>query len=101
MAIKMIDTYNALVKQAEAEKVAEFTKYAEAANDLLAAEYGTDYTKEDVEKLANLMIENDSNFPDEPEVGTEEVPEVEKTAELEEAGRIMARAFVDELRNAK
>ncbi|HNW88159.1 MAG TPA: hypothetical protein PKN48_00720 [Bacteroidales bacterium] len=93
---KLIDVYGELVKEAEVkvaeEKVAELAKYAEAADTLLAAEYGDDYNAEDVEKLASMMYEHDMGI----------VPqETEKVAELQEAGRIMARAFIEELQAAQ
>ena len=69
------------------ERVEVLAKYATAADKLLADEYGEDYGEEDVEKLAAMMIEHD--------VEQEEI--VEKVAELDQAGRIMARAFKDEL----
>ena len=71
----LIDTYNAMleerataeedqVKEAEAsqavdERVEVLAKYAEAADGLLAEEYGEDYEEADVEKLATLMINYD------------------------------------------
>jgi hypothetical protein len=94
---KLIDVYGAMVKEAEVkvaeEKVAELAKYAEAADTLLAAEYGDDYDAKDVEKLASMMIEHD--------MGITAPEETEKVAELQEAGRIMARAFIEELQAAQ
>jgi len=89
---KLLDVYNQMVKEAEEAQVAdeavtEIAKYAEAADQLLAAEYGEDYNAEDVEKLAAMMIEHD----------VEENEEAEKVAEWENAGRVMAQAFIDEL----
>ena len=99
----LIDTYNAMleeratveedqVKEAEAsqavdERVEVLAKYAEAADGLLADEYGEDYEEADVEKLATLMINYD--------IDQEEA--MDKVAEFEEAGQIMAHAFAQEL----
>jgi len=92
-----------LMKQAQAEtqkenvseeevKIASeamdtLAKYAELADEALKAEYGNDYTLEDVEKLAEKLIEHDMSIYE------EEV----KVAELVEAGQIMARAFTEEI----
>ena len=98
---KIMDTYN-MMKQAEAnevveeEKVAEETsvvnerlevleKYAKAADDLMAAEYGEDYEEADVVKLAELMIESD----------IEQEENLEKIANLEDQGKIMGYAAAD------
>ena len=88
----LLEVYNNMVKEAEEaqvaeEAVAEIAKYAEAADQLLAAEYGEDYNAEDVEKLASMMIEHD----------IAENEEAEKVAEWENAGRVMAQAFIEEL----
>lgn len=94
---KLLDVYNELVKEAEAtpeidqEKLAEVAKYAEAADTLLANEYGEDYNENDVEELAEMMLAHD--------IAVEE--DEEKVAELDYAGRVMARAFIDELNSAK
>jgi pyridoxine 5'-phosphate synthase PdxJ len=75
----------------EQEKVAEemeiLAKYAEAAEEGLKAEFGEDYTLEDVEKLAEMLIQRDLEIEDEEE----------KVAELTEAGQVMAHAFAEEL----
>jgi len=81
-----------VVKEAEAtqevdERVEVLAKYAEAADGLLADEYGEDYDENDVEKLATLMINYD--------IENEEA--AEKVAEFEQAGQIMANAFAQEL----
>lgn len=82
---------------AETEKVAEeqvvdermeaLYKYASLADHYLAEEYGEDYVEEDVIKLAQLMINHD----------IEQEDAMEKVAELEQAGIVMARAFKAEL----
>ncbi|HEC67166.1 hypothetical protein LCGC14_1399900 [marine sediment metagenome] len=97
--MSLLKTYE-LMKQAEQEvevsteeqeKVAEemevLAKYAEAAEEGLKAEFGEDYSLEDVEKLAEMLIQRDLEIED------EEV----KVAELAEAGQIMAQAFAEEL----
>jgi hypothetical protein len=76
-------------KEAEAEKqelLEFFYKYAEQAEILLSND-SEDYTEDDVIKLASYLIDQDID-------GNEQV---DKVAELDESGRIMARAFVDEL----
>jgi hypothetical protein len=99
----LLDVYESIIaSQQEAEKVAEeqaqvtgvvdermevLEKYAALADDLLAKEYGNDYEKEDVVKLANLLINHDLEVNE----------QMEKVAELHEAGIIMAKAFKAEL----
>jgi hypothetical protein len=97
----IMDTYN-MMKQAEAaqvveeEKVAEesgvvnerlevLEKYAEAADALMADEYGKDYEEADVVKLAEMMIESDM----------EQEENLEKIASLEDQGKIMGYAAAD------
>ena len=41
------------------ERVEVLAKYAAASDDLLAEEYGEDYTEDDVIKLATMMIDHD------------------------------------------
>ena len=101
----LLDTYNNMVaaseanaEEAEAVKQAEavenarvevLTKYASAADNLLAQEYGEDYEQSDVIELAQKMINHD--------IAQEE--RQEKVAEYVEAGQVMARAFISELNN--
>ena len=101
----LLDTYNNMVaaseanaEEAEAVKQAEavenarvevLTKYASAADNLLAQEYGEDYEQSDVIELAQKMINHD--------IAQEESQE--KVAEYVEAGQVMARAFISELNN--
>ena len=73
------------------ERVEVLSKYAEAAQALLQDKYPNNYTQADVEKLAVGMIQHD----------LEAEEQQEKIAELDEAGRIMARAFLDEVNNSK
>jgi len=81
-------------KTASAEDLEVIEKYASAADDLLAQEYGEDYKEEDVIELATMMINHDQ------ENAIAEAEEAEKTASLEEAGRIMAKAFLAEINQA-
>ena len=89
-----------LMKQAETveqpsdeeTKVAEermeiLSKYAEFADNALKEEFGTDYTEEDVEKLAEMLIRRDLEISEEEE----------KVAELADAGKVLARSFAEEL----
>lgn len=69
------------------ERVEVLTKYAEAADTLLAKEYGDKYEQKDVEELASMMISHDMEQED----------NIEKVAEYDDAGRIIARAFYDEI----
>lgn len=94
----LLETYNAMVKEAEElqpvleeqnEQMEVLAKYAAAADELLANEYGNNYTKEDVEELATMLINHDAGIQEQQE----------KVAELYEAGVIMAKAFKAELSN--
>jgi len=69
------------------ERMEVLAKYAEAADEALKAEFGEDYSLEDVEKLAEMLIARDLEIDD------EEV----KVAELVEAGQVLARSFAEEL----
>lgn len=93
------------VKEAEAEvpemteeeaelvqaRMEVFSKYASAADDLLAQQHGDDYTANDVEELATLMINHDLA------VEAQEEEMQEKVAEAVETGQIIARAHFAEL----
>ena len=99
----LLDTYNNMVAASEAKsqeeeaikeaqaldnaRVEVLTKYASAADNLLAEEYGDDYEESDVIELAHKMINHD--------IAQEE--NQEKVAEYVEAGQVMARAFISEL----
>ena len=99
----LLEVYDNMMKtagEAEAEKQAEdravavdqekikvLTKYAEAADSLLAEEYGDDYEEADVEKLAEMMIDYD----------LEQEEAMDKVAEYHQAGQIMARGFIAEV----
>ena len=73
------------------ERIDVLAKYAEAADEALNAEYGEDYELEDVEKLAEMLIQNDLQIEEKSE------EESEKVSELVEAGQVMAHAFAEEL----
>ena len=99
----LLETYNAMVeanasgieeeaiiKEAEAQdnaRVEVLHKYASAADNLLAEEYGDDYDENDVVELAQRLINHD----------VEQEEAQEKVAEYVEAGTVMARAFLSEL----
>jgi molybdopterin biosynthesis enzyme len=103
----LMDTYQNMQKSAEEAAAADslekeahevtsarvevLANYAETANDVLAEEYGEDYTEGDVVKLATYLIDRD----------IDEEENVEKVAEYIEAGQIMARSFVEELSNSE
>jgi hypothetical protein len=91
---KLLNIYEGMQKRAEQEAIEEarletIYKYASVAEELLEQAYGDNYSAQDVEKLAAMLISND--------VEAEE--EVEKVAEYDELGRIMARSFLSELYN--
>ena len=72
---------------AEQEELLEFFyKQAEHAEELLS-QGEEDYTEDDVIKLASYLIDQ----------AIDEGDNVSKVAELDESGRIMARAFIDEI----
>ena len=92
--MSLLDTYNQMVKEASAdtgnddETLGVIEKYASAANELLAQEYGDgNYTEDDVVKVAEALIEEDS---------TEEYNR-EKVAEAYELGQIVYAGFRDAL----
>jgi hypothetical protein len=92
----LLDTYEAMQKEAAAQEVESqrrdmLTKYASAAEELLEKEYGEDYEATDVENLAEKLIELDA----------ETVENQQKTAEYVEAGQVMAKAFMKELKDKK
>lgn len=92
----LLDTYEAMQKEAAVQEVESqrremLTKYASAAEELLENEYGEEYEAEDVEKLAEKLIELD----------VEAAEDQQKTAEYVEAGQVMAKAFVQQLKDSK
>ncbi len=95
----LIEVHEQMLKQAadkvaetkvQAERVEVLQKYAEYAKGLMDQAYPNNYTEDDVVHLAELLIAHD--------IEAEE--EQQKVAELDEAGRIIARAFVDEVNKA-
>lgn len=77
-------------KIASAEELEVIEKYASAADDLLSRDYGTDYTEDDVVELATMLINHDQA----------EAEEAVKVASLEEAGRVIAKSFLQEISKA-
>lgn len=81
----------ALEKNAEeqmtADRIEVLTKYATLADNMMAEEYGDDYTEDDVKELAAMLIENDAAIEEQQE----------KIAEYHQLGTIMAKAFKAEL----
>jgi hypothetical protein len=95
---QLLDTYNEMLKVAAdretlTERVSILEKYAGLAETELQKNYPNNFTKEDVVELADQMIQHDINI-EEQQVKQAEL--LEKIAELDEAGRIMARSFWDE-----
>lgn len=96
----ILDVYTQMQKEAEEkneqtklaeERVRVIEKYASAAQELMNQQFPNNHTDEDVAQLAELMINHDLQVEEEQQ----------KIAELDEAGRIMARAFVDEVKAGK
>jgi helix-turn-helix protein len=96
----LLDVHTQMLKEAaekeEQTKLAEervlvIEKYASTAKALMAEHYPNNHTDEDVVELTERMINHDLVVEEQQE----------KIAELDEAGRIMARAFVDELNSGK
>jgi len=92
---RLLDIHNQLLKTAatktaeealQTERVVILEKYAAVAQSLLQEKYPNNFTEADVVALTDGLIQRD--------IEIEEAQE--KIAELDEAGRIMARAFVDE-----
>ena len=92
----LLEVYDNMQKEAESQaiitdRVALIEKYAALATTELEKEFKTDFTKDDVAELTAKMIEHDMALE----------AQQEKVAELEEAGRTMARAFAEELKKGK
>lgn len=92
----LLDTYEEMKKQSALQQLENdrrdiLTKYASIAEEMLEKEHGEDYDAADVEKLAEALIQID----------VETAEQQEKVAEYDEAGRIMARSFIEELKNNK
>jgi len=91
----LLQTHEQMLKQAEEqakmaalveERVRVIEKYASVAQNLMNEAFPGNHTEDDVVELANLMIQNDMQVEEQQQ----------KVAELEEAGRIMARGFMAE-----
>ena len=96
----LLEVHTQLLKEAEeklaaeqliTERVAVLEKYANTAQELMQQNYPNDHTQSDVVELAERMIQHDLSIEEQQQ----------KIAELDEAGRIMARAFVDEVNKSK
>lgn len=88
----LLKLYEGLQESAEVEQEKQaqleiFAKYAELATEELK-KLGKEYTNEDVTKVASFMIETDLAIEEEQA----------KVAEFVEAGQILARAFVEEVK---
>ena len=84
------EAFNKEAEAIEAERVETLTKYATAADNLLAEEFGDDYAESDVVELAHKMIDHDIS----------QEQSQEKVAEYVDAGTVMARAFINELNSS-
>lgn len=92
----LLEVYDNMQKEAEQnavvnERVTLIEKYAEIARTELEKEFKKDFTNDDIAELTTKMIEHDMALEEQQE----------KVAELEEAGRVMARAFVEEVKKGK
>jgi hypothetical protein len=87
---RLLEVYDNMIKEAEVEKMAEevqtmFAKYAEAADSLLSQEFGKDYDINDVESLAQGLMERDAEL----------LETQEKVAEYDAIGRELAHRYVE------
>ena len=90
--MNLLNVYGNMQKKAALDKVARerveiLTKYASLAEEMLSEKYKNDYEEKDVAKLASFLIERDVELHDAQE----------KIAEYTTAGKIMAKAFLDEV----
>ena len=90
---KLLDVYENMIKEAEAEQVKKaaleaLEKYAGVADALLKEEYGKDYKESDVEELAEGLMDRDIGL----------LEEQEKVATYDEIGRELAHAFAETLK---
>ncbi len=88
----LLNIYESMNKQAEADaevnqRVDVLNKYASVATELLDEKYPNNYTQDDVVKLAEALIVRDIELEE----------SMSKVAEYVEAGKIMARSFMEEL----
>ena len=94
--MSLLQKYDEMKKEAEAtqkqtEKMDYLEKVASVAEEMLTERFGEDYEADDVEKLALNLINMEM----------ERVEDEEKIANLDEAGRIMAKSFIDEISKSK
>ena len=90
--MNLLNVYNGMQKKAALDKVARerveiLTKYASLAEEMLSEKHGNNYNEKDVTKLSEYLIERDVQLHDAQE----------KIAEYTTAGKIMAKAFLDEV----
>lgn len=71
------------------QRIQFLEKYAALAEDLLSKEYGTEYTPEDVEKLAEALIDMD----------VKRAAEMERVEEIVKQARYTAKGFATEIDN--
>ena len=71
------------------QRIQFLEKYAALAEDLLYKEYGTEYTPEDVEKLAEALIDMD----------VKRAAEYERVEEIVKQARCTAKGFATEIDN--
>jgi hypothetical protein len=71
------------------QRIEFLEKYAALAEDLLSKEYGTEYTPEDVEKLAEVLINMD----------VERAAEIDRVEEIVKQARYTAKGFAAEIDN--
>ena len=90
--MNLLNVYNGMQKKAALDKVARerveiLTKYASLAEEMLSEKHGNNYNEKDVTKLSEYLIERELQLQDAQE----------KIAEYTTAGKIMAKAFLDEV----
>ena len=88
----LLKIYEDMQKVAEADEVKKqrldvIVKYATLAEEMLEEKFDDKYGEEDVIKVAEFLIDSD----------LEAEAEQEKVAEYDQLGRIMARAYLDEM----
>lgn len=91
--MNLFERYQEMTKQAEENvrsqsQIEVLQKFASAAESLLQ-EQGQEYTADDVVKVASFLID----------AQLEEEEQQEKVAEAASYGRIMAREFLEEVKN--
>lgn len=97
----LLEQYEATLEKtaAEAQTIELLTKYASMADNLLAEEFGTDYTKDDVIELASKLIEHDTASVEKTASAESEIDAEtqEKIAELYQMGQIIGMGIKAEL----